>query len=276
MTRNVTVTFEDGTQHVYQNVPDDATPDSVIARAGQDFSGKTITNVDGGRAGTTTATGAVTPTDISSEPGFGIPQIATVARDLANPIKDITGTAYNVGKSIIGYPVDVARNAMNWTPQSVAQVVTNPISTAKAYMYHHPVYEALMESNTPLKQLGKQAIGRAGEMASNIGSRVVSGLTAPEGLMALPYQMAAYEQEKIRANPTAPEYATNPYAQAYRGEAPTQGAAGAANRRNAIASQQYGGLTQEEQDILEQDRIAREIRRKAAEKVLGPVAPGGF
>lgn len=96
---------------------------------------------------------------------------------------------------------------------------------------------------------------------------------SPESLFAAPYSMAAYEQEKIRANPNAPEYATNPYAQMYRGEAPTQGAAGAMNRRAAIVGQQYGGLTQEEQDILEQDRIDREIRRKAAQKVLGPIAP---
>jgi hypothetical protein len=36
---------------------------------------------------------------------------------------------------------------------------------------------------------------------------------------------------------------------------------------------QYGGLTPEEQAILEQDRLSQAIRRKAAERVLGPVAP---
>ena len=103
--------------------------------------------------------------------------------------------------------------------------------------------------------------------------KAIGSFVDPANMFALPYQMAGYEQEKIRANPTAPEYQTNPYAQAYRGEYATQGQAGAANRRNAIASQQYGGLTQEEQDILEQDRIAREVRRKAAQKALGPIAP---
>jgi hypothetical protein len=49
MARNITVTFEDGTTHVYQNAPDNLTPDMVQARAQQDF-GKTITALDGGRS----------------------------------------------------------------------------------------------------------------------------------------------------------------------------------------------------------------------------------
>ena len=49
MARTVTVTFGDGTSHVYQNVPDDATPDQVTERAAKDFAGKAITALDGGR-----------------------------------------------------------------------------------------------------------------------------------------------------------------------------------------------------------------------------------
>ena len=48
MARNITVTFNDGTSHVYQNAPDDLTPDMVSARAQQEF-GKTVTSLDGGR-----------------------------------------------------------------------------------------------------------------------------------------------------------------------------------------------------------------------------------
>jgi hypothetical protein len=49
MPRNITVSFEDGTQHVYENAPDDITPEAVIARASKEFDGVPITNVDGGR-----------------------------------------------------------------------------------------------------------------------------------------------------------------------------------------------------------------------------------
>lgn len=42
MPRNVTVTLDDGTQHSYQNIPDDVTPDQVTQRAQKDF-GKGVT-----------------------------------------------------------------------------------------------------------------------------------------------------------------------------------------------------------------------------------------
>lgn len=48
MPRNVTVTFADGTSHVYQNAPDDITPEQITARAQREF-GKEITALDGGR-----------------------------------------------------------------------------------------------------------------------------------------------------------------------------------------------------------------------------------
>lgn len=48
MPRNITVTFDDGSTHVYQNAPDNLTPDTVTARAQKDF-GKTVTALDGGR-----------------------------------------------------------------------------------------------------------------------------------------------------------------------------------------------------------------------------------
>lgn len=48
MARNVTVTFGDGSTHVYQNAPDDVTPELIQARAEKDF-GKTVSALDGGR-----------------------------------------------------------------------------------------------------------------------------------------------------------------------------------------------------------------------------------
>lgn len=49
MARTITLTFDDGTTHQYQNAPDDITPDAVMARASQEFAGKGIVNIDGGR-----------------------------------------------------------------------------------------------------------------------------------------------------------------------------------------------------------------------------------
>lgn len=118
--------------------------------------------------------------------------------------------------------------------------------------------------------------GAPGQTAMSAGRAPVLGTMAAQGMLAAPYLGAAYEQARIRANPNAPEYQDNPYAMMTRGQAATQGQAGAMNTRNALANQQYGGLTPGEQRRLEQDRIDQAIRRKAAERVLGPVMPQGY
>lgn len=46
MARNITVYFADGTSHVYQNVPDEVTPDQVTARAKQQFGSKAVQHID--------------------------------------------------------------------------------------------------------------------------------------------------------------------------------------------------------------------------------------
>ena len=45
MPRNISVSFEDGTLHTYQNVPDTVMPEDVEARAQRDFQGKRVTNI---------------------------------------------------------------------------------------------------------------------------------------------------------------------------------------------------------------------------------------
>jgi len=47
MPRNITITFDDGTSHIYQNAPDTVSPQDVLTRAQKDF-GKSVTNIDGG------------------------------------------------------------------------------------------------------------------------------------------------------------------------------------------------------------------------------------
>ncbi len=48
MPRNITVVFADGSRHVYQNAPDNVTPEQVSQRAQQEF-GKQVQSLDGGR-----------------------------------------------------------------------------------------------------------------------------------------------------------------------------------------------------------------------------------
>lgn len=127
-----------------------------------------------------------------------------------------------------------------------------------------------------LGALGQTAKGVAGG-AMNAGKFIASGAVAPENLFMAPYQMAAYEQEKIRQNPNAAGLEYNPYAQVVRGEAATQGRAGAANQMRAVANMPYGNVTAAERKMLEEDALMKQaIRRKAFEKAMGPVVPGSF
>lgn len=195
-----------------------------------------------------------TPNPITQAPvnpvDYAAPTVLGTVAGAVRPLAEGAATA-NARDAL-----NIAKNAAAWTPNALTEVITHPLNTLQAYVQGHPM------ANTPIKQI-------AGGVAKNVGSAVAQGLMAPENMFAAPYQMAGYEQEKIRANPTAPEYATNPYAQAYRGEYATQGQAGAANRRQAIAGQQYGGLSETEQRMLESDRLNMAVRLKAAKKVLG-------
>jgi hypothetical protein len=139
-----------------------------------------------------------------------------------------------------------------------------------------PVQQALPASSLVQSMPATRAMN-VGELVKAGGRGVAGALTAPESAFLMPYNMAAYEQQKIRANPTAPGLEYNPYAQTVRGEAATQGRAGAANQMRAVANMPYGNVNPQERAILEEDRMMRNnIRKKAYEKVMGPVAPGSF
>ena len=66
MPRDITVTFDDGSTHVYKNAPDDVTPDAITARASRDFAGRAITHLDGGRKPKADAAPAAEKRDIFS------------------------------------------------------------------------------------------------------------------------------------------------------------------------------------------------------------------
>lgn len=61
MARDITVTFDDGSSHVYANAPDSITFDQALARAQKDFAGRNIANIDGGRRAARPAEGGPAP-----------------------------------------------------------------------------------------------------------------------------------------------------------------------------------------------------------------------
>jgi hypothetical protein len=203
------------------------------------------------------------------------PQVIAGAKGAIEPIGQVAKTAYNLGKGSVQdlYRLgDIALNKV--TPAGagnlLAEFASSPVQTsralASAYLEGHPW--AGKAANTTVGQALKQGAGFAGRA----GSAVAQGVMAPESLMALPYQAAAYEQEKIRANPAAPEYANNPYAMSYRSQGTanpiTQGQAGAMNQRNVVANMPYGNVNPQERAMLDQDRANKERVQAQAKSVL--------
>lgn len=195
------------------------------------------------------------------------PQAANTARQLAPAVPAAAG-ALRQGAQAVGN--------MPW------QQVARGVADTGAMMAGHPPYATMFKmatdtaAGTPIKEVvgntvnaARQGMGALAGAARGVGGALLRGAMAPESAIMMPYQMAAYEQEKIRQNPDAPGLESNPYAQVVRGEAPTQRAAGAANQRRALMNQRYGGLTPQEQTILDRDRLDMAVRLTAAKKVLG-------
>ena len=100
MAKSVTVTFDDGTNHTYDNVPDEVTDDQVTSRAGQDFGDKTITGVVAGSAPasapetTQNQNGPVSPNDT----------LETLAKGAKTIVTDPLGSAITAGSLVAQHP----------------------------------------------------------------------------------------------------------------------------------------------------------------------------
>ncbi len=99
MPRNITVTFDDGSTHVYQNAPDDVTPEAVSARAQQEFS-KAVTSLDGGRPAQKTKA-PNPPAAPQEDKSF----LSRVGENVGNEVAGLVRGAGSIGATIL-YPVD--------------------------------------------------------------------------------------------------------------------------------------------------------------------------
>lgn len=215
--------------------------------------------------------------------------IDEAARSLGAPDQSVDPNIAPQAVSAAKQITAMAPEAMNMVRQGVQAVGNMPVQQvargvmdAGAMMAGHPPYASMIKAatdtvtGTPIKDvignatnMVRHGAGAIGASARGLGGALARGVAAPESAFLMPYQMAAYEQEKIRANPNAPGLESNPYAQVQRGEYATQRQAGAANQRSAVANQRYGGLTAQEQAILDKDRLNMQMRVQAAKRVLG-------
>lgn len=128
MPRNVTITFDDGTTHLYQGVPDDATTEQVTARAQQDFAGKAITGLDGGLEKTPMERAERTAKVAGSGFARGAAGLPALGVDVGNLIGDNTPvpllkglnwlTEKLVGKNPEGMPASSAVGKFGTQPET--------------------------------------------------------------------------------------------------------------------------------------------------------------
>jgi len=287
MPKSVTVEFKDGTSHTYDNVPDNIDDETVRERAANEFSSKEVAVIGPGKVAEEEGPSTFTKAVGGAETAFN------VAKDvITNPLVEMAIGGYGAKKVFLdpileavksrGVSGPVAPGPNIQVPPNTGGVprpmgaTGTPAQTFEALRTPPPAASAVApaaEAQPGIIQRGMNVARQLGQSATNLApgglGQAMLGSAVPAAAFSMPYAGAAYEQSKIRQNLNAPQYANNPYAMQQRGQAPTQGSAGAANRRAAIAGQQYGGLSQAQQDALEQDRLDRAIRLKAAKKVLG-------
>ena len=218
--------------------------------------------------------GASTSQQSTAEPSVSLaPQAARAGMEVARLAPGATSAGYNLAKQGASAAKEfIASRPVMQTAADVAGIATHGVpwgSIAKQALDPNAmnIGQMVSKAGNVAKQVGP-VLANAGRA---VGGAVMQGAMAPENLLTLPYQMAAYEQEKIRANPNAPGLEYNPYAQTVRGEYATQGQAGAANARRAVTNMPFGNVTAEERAILEQDRqrqLATQQRKQQARQVL--------
>jgi hypothetical protein len=188
MARDITVTFDDGTSHVYRGAPDDVTPEAVSQRAAQQF-GKRVTALDGGRAATP-AQGEGAPTReerraalIASNPGEYDPAspewqakygptagMSMLEQGRSGLGKAMVDAGRGVGQ-LIGRGLDLVT-----TPQrSVSDLVTGGAGTTLSQRLGLPQYQDVAEARQRDAALMDTGAGMAGNIGGNVLMTLVPG-----------------------------------------------------------------------------------------------------
>lgn len=235
MARKVTVTFDNGAQHTYEDVPDSATPDSVLERTRRDFGDRGVTNIDGGKEkggldyvmdfGKGAASLADTALNaVTGTLDYGAYALARAAgrspeqaqAETTSP-KDVIGGALGITQDP-AYQQEASRRAMGAVGSGIEKYAVQPISSATGL----PESDVANMVNTgmiaaaPAVARGAQATGRAAvggaqavgrgatEVAKapvNFGRGFIEGVLNPEptpNSAMVPLQKQAYPAQAGR------------------------------------------------------------------------------
>jgi len=119
MARDVTVTFGDGSSHIYQNAPDDITPGDIQARAEKEF-GKSVTALDGGRKTAAPVQNAEPPKDAGFSFGDIAKSFGMGATGSTKALTDVAG-AGNVASEALDRTTKDLQKSM--TPERRAELI---------------------------------------------------------------------------------------------------------------------------------------------------------
>lgn len=237
MARTITVTFGDGSSHVYQNAPDDITPDAVAARAQADYPKQTVSSIDGGNKDSTSKLNTPQAPGIMDRV-MGIPDaVATVASGVAGQaVSGIAGIG-SVAKNLVqGKGIDAAMVAGADTQQKVAQAMYSPPET-------------------------------------QTGADIVGGVAKVGGLLSKPSEMAGDKTLELTGSPaaaTAVQSGVDALMMALTGGAPkviargAQAAGALATSAKVAQAVKMGG----------QAALADALEAKAAALADGPIKDG--
>lgn len=177
MTKSVTVNFDDGTSHVYDNVPDEVTDDQVSARAAGEFSDKTISGV----GGNTTPASEVAP---GREPTVG-EQFVAGAQTFANTVKP-------AAEFVMQHPIESAAVA-SYVPGVNRLPIIRDVKEARQALYNKYVGAKGAIPTPAMTPAPTAVVPPSAEMS--LAEQVAKNLTAEEMMNAakgqgLPERMA--------------------------------------------------------------------------------------
>jgi hypothetical protein len=109
---DITVTFNDGTSHVYRDAPESLTKDDVIARATRDFSGKQITGLDRVAGGQKLSTEEVLTGAVTNFPSSVGSMLGDIYQAVSSPVQTT--------KAVLDLGAGILQNAL---PERLVQAV---------------------------------------------------------------------------------------------------------------------------------------------------------
>jgi hypothetical protein len=158
MPRNITVTFDDGSSHVYQQAPDNLTPDMVSSRAQKDF-GKAVVSLDGGKS-----------PDTPKQDGPS--RLEKLAKGMRDPLD---GGAQLLTHMLPQGVVDAGSNLNNWLADKTGLVAKLPERNVSSLVTGQKSgLDALLAQQEAEYQAKRKAGGESGFDAWRTAGNVVS------------------------------------------------------------------------------------------------------